>query len=317
MKYLFGRLVKAFMIILIGSNGQIYAGNCEPTLSVTEVKVTFGGENYSLTSDAGQAITGPHYEQEGNKSKPIAYMKWTKPSVEMTFKMEMDIPYGEECSAVIQAIGPDDMLFEESGPIDLENGNNEYTYDMTTADREFPDEIRLYGPGKGTFDLKWQIKFDDEEKFEDIHTSKHRIYLTAGVPSVQQETLFYYACNKPSGNDGSDGKAVTHLIWGDFSRNMARIDSDSGDLRSETLLFNYHASVDLLKTGHGVCNSWAKFFKDVLAVHGYPSTYVHVRTNPSIMLPSGIHVPGAFWFVAAQDVKDGTDPPTIDRKSVV
>lgn len=296
------------MLVFALSPPQLHAKNCEITVPAQVTKVSFSN-NHTIKSDSGETFVAPHYTHPLNgekKSRPTAYTKFTSPTVEMEFEIQMSIPENEACTVKVKAKGTDDVDLPEK-TFTLKNGKNTLTYTPTAASK-FPDKIRFYGPGIGTFKFDWQISIDGGE-FGNFDTTNHRIYLTVATPTCAQgnrETLFYYACNKPNENAGTVGKDVTHLIWQDFvPKAMQRIDSSSGALTEPLMTFWPSGSV--VKDGTGDCSDWAEFFCDVLGVHGYPSQNIDIDGSKVIFDDNNEH-DASGWIVAgnSKSITGGT-----------
>ncbi|MCB1122892.1 MAG: hypothetical protein KJT03_15160 [Verrucomicrobiae bacterium] len=298
----------------------LVASNCPLTLSPLLREVSFQGSapgpvtghHILIFDDTATTFSAPHYTNpdipQVGKRYPTAFTKANTPQVQMKFELEVDIPEGETCTATVKASGTDGVNLPVQ-TFTLLDGKNTYTYGWNTADGAFPDKIRFYGPGEGTFEFDWKIKVNtDGADFQSFHKSKHRIYLTSGTPIPSQgnrETLFYYACHKPDGNAGVDGKIVTHLIWDDFAtKAMKRINHTTGILYGPDLQFTVQGG-DILVNGRGVCATWSALFRDVLSVHAYSSEMVEVDSH-GITLPDGSTPSNTAWLVSQQTVVDST-----------
>ena len=233
----------------------------------------------------------------------IAYTKGSTPKVKMEFKIDFEILEGQTLDVKVKAEGTDDINFPEK-TITLEPGKSIYTYTEQASDGSWPNTIKYYPP-TGAFTLTWKFNIMGTEYTDD---TKNRAYVTAATPTCSSfnETLFYYACHNPDGNAGTDGKAVTHLIWNDFAtKSMARIDSSYVSLKQEKLLFKNPGGGVILKDGSGVCGAWAEFFRDVLRVHAYASEKVDIDTI-GMTLPDGVVHPDPYWLVNDQTISNAS-----------
>lgn len=298
------RLTYLFLAFWCGES-QIHAYN-GPITGPIVTEVHYAGADYhQLKSDDGNTdFKAPQWKlavaPAPNTEYPIAYTKGATPKVKMEFKIEFEIPQGQTLDVKVKATGTDNVNLPEK-TITLQHGVKIYTYEETSADAALPNTIKYYSPSSA-FTLTWKFVIE-AQNFSD--TTKNRMYLTVAKPTCATlaETLFYYACHNPSGNAGTNGKAVTNLIWNDFKTlTMKKVDHSTGSLAGADMTFwPSGQGKSVVEAGTGVCASWAEFFGDVLRVHAYTSEKVDVKSS-GITLPDGIAHPNVFWLVNDQIV---------------
>jgi hypothetical protein len=276
------------------------------------VEVSFGGTKYWRleSDDAATIYAAPQWKDVDGNGKPtnaaqgerdyaVAFTRNTKPQIGAKFKIASASNFG---AIKIKATGPDGVAISETAAT---MSGDEVTLPLTEASSAMVDTIKFYDKKDEAkaFKLKWEIKIGDSA-WAEMPTTKHTVYVTLNDPvtPLRQETLFYYACHNPSGNAGTDGKAVTRLIYQDFAtKTMARIDGTTGGLDGKNMTF-YPAGLNasVVKDGTGDCIDWAEFFRDALKVHAYTSVKVDVMSI-GITLPDG-KAHNAFWLVNDQTV---------------
>ncbi len=313
-------------LAFVGPSRHAHSKNVVIMVDSTIKEVSFGGGSnpepvtghHTLRDDGGlpagpKLFVAPHWTRDPISPEttarryPVAHTKFTTPTVEMKFNLNVTIPAGTTSTAEVWAMGSDSVNLPVR-TIGLQNGPITYTYPATSADSAFPDQIRFYGP-TAPFTLTWWIKNDNGTEIQLDGPTLHRLYLTAGTPACKRgnrETLFYYACNKPNGLSGAAGTedVVTKKIYESFSTplplTMKKIDHETG-LLSATVLYYYQETPppqlvgELLVDGTGICGDWARFLADVLNVHHYTSQIIDL-TAANIEFPDGQHQ-GSGWFV--------------------
>lgn len=250
----------------------------------------------------------PDLASNGDRNDSIAYTKNTRPSLEATFKVGTLQP---DSVFEVKAFASNAHLVL---PIQLkvENGSaklpitamltpdwNEVTKVEETKPAKWLDSIKIYRKSADSaLRVYWSYQIDGGG-WTRFATSMHQVYLTAATPTVanNQESLFYYACNKSDGASGVDGKAVANQIYTDFKTlEMQRVDRFSGIPTGDFLKFWRGADYkSVLEHGSGVCGAWADFFNDTLKVHGYTATTVGI-TAKNILFSDGKPRNGPSWI---------------------
>jgi len=161
------------------------------------------------------------------------------------------------------------------------------TLPPTDCTGTLPNTIKYYDKdGDVTmppFQLDWEVSYDNGSTWQAIGDTKHTVYVTLDQPHSSaaffQETLFYIACKQTDGQTTEAG--AINGIWQHFTDlEVKRADGTPLTYYSAYNIPDLNSTPELLFEGTSRCEGWAKFFLDVLKMHG-----VQHSDNFAVILP--------------------------------
>jgi len=148
----------------------------------------------------------------------------------------------------------------------------------TPASKGFTDKIDFYDARDNTaFQLDWHVKVGTSN-WAKIGSTKHTVYVTLAAPEttaagLMRETLFNIGCRKAKGL--SDEAQAVNAIYDEFTdQEVFKVKPSSGELSATKMTYWGTSSItpagthELLLTENGTCETWSKFFTDVLRAQG-------------------------------------------------
>ncbi len=285
--------------------------------------VSFGGGHQLCSDVALTAYTAPQWRDmdgngapdlgsNGDRNDSLAYTKGTTPSIGASFKvgtLQSNSVFEVKALAAHGMTVPPIVLKVEEGKATLPITPMEF---LTGGPGKWYDSIRIYRKSDDSaIRVYWYYQIDGGG-WTRFATSMHQLYLTSAAPTVakNQETLFYYACNKPDGASSADGQVVAHQIFKDFETlEMRQVDRFSGIPTGNFLKFwPGGPTKNVLQEGQGVCKAWALFFNDVLKVHGLAASTVDIEAY-NIVFSDGDKHDGSCWIPKGNPkIMEGTAP---------
>jgi hypothetical protein len=287
--YLAGSPVSASWIVTVTffvlSNESGDADNNPPQVKL--ISVTFlGDKRYLITGDPtqekpqGQLFDQYHWndlngngqiDQPAEHSWPVAYVRSNgdnKTFVQVVGRLQLGQHWQGQFWVKAESAG---IKFTEQ--LVTLNNQNEASV-LLTAANPLPERARVYD----SFEVKWWVSFDNRKSWNEIGTSKNRLYVLFATPLI--ETRYWTVVDlstKAAENAGkNDEAAVFDAIWSQFKTLQIKRLDGQGPLKYwgrgwEQAARGQKFGEDtrtLLLYLNGTCGAWSRFFLDAIQVQG-------------------------------------------------
>jgi hypothetical protein len=145
-----------------------------------------------------------------------------------------------------------------------------------------------------TFDIKWEMSFDDGNSWTHAGTTKNQVYVLLNEPkapthaaaiSEHFHTTLHLSTKAAKGE--TDPVLVVGKIWDEFKDNDVRQVGSSVPMK-----YSHPAEIqrgettqDLLGLGWGRCGGWARFFADTIRAQGIDANTSHIAPSVAPLPP--------------------------------
>lgn len=300
-------------------------GATRKTATITPIQVTevsFSGADgyYELCSDVDSNLVSPtRYSapqwtdvdgdglttSSGEHNYPVALVSNTKPLIGAKFEIAKASELGD---IKIKAKGPDGLEIPETDVTSNVRGDEVVLPDTAIKDPLLGKKMVKFYDGTDdskAFKLDWEVKIGDLDWIK-IKPTLHTVYVTLNTPSpsylahpslrYRQISLFDAACRGPSGLSDPD-KIVSKIYEFFKTKEMRRVDpvtlAPVGDIwtywgTKQIAPLECWEAIGPIAYGDGRCGGWADLLRQMLLVHGIPSSMKEVDPPEIVRIVSGV-----------------------------
>ena len=251
--------------------------------------VTFSGsdsEFIKVVQDDGSDYPTPPWERTNPSPSPVGYVRNSHMKATVTLQTAGTIP---DKTIYIKGNGPDGLEFAAVQNT-LTGGSVTATLQSTTL----PDHVDYLDTSE--FQVTWSYAHSADGPWYEAGTSQNQLYVTLDTPKTSlvnpspvYHTLIHLGSKNARGE--SSESLVVDKIWNEFTdREVFRMDGEQLRYYHEYVA-DARNTADLLLQANGDCESWARFFIDMLKIQNISARLYDVREKTH---------PGEFGFLVKE-----------------